>query len=214
MSLALMLRRKFLLASPLLALTAGCSLMPTPQAAQIYRLSPQVDDPPGRPIPHSELTIDLPFASASLDTDRIALTQGRTRFDYYADSVWTDRVPVLLQTLMVVVFQGDGRFSEVNRDNGGLTQGYVLRTEIRQFEAHYPSQASGPPEISVVLELRLSTGAGGRMLGRKLISAQARASRNKLDAIALAFDAATGEALAQTVTWTIKTASRDRGRRG
>jgi cholesterol transport system auxiliary component len=204
--------RTLLLGLALLILPAGCSLVPSPQTAQIYRLSPQVDDPPGRPIPHSELTISFPFASESLDTDRIALTQGQTRFDYYADSVWTDRVPVLLQTLMVEVFQGNGRFTEVNRDNGGLTQGYVLRTEIRQFEAQYPSQASSPPEISVVLELRLSAGAEGRVLGHKLVSAEARASRNKLDSIVMAFDTATGEALAQTVTWTVQTVSRDRGR--
>jgi cholesterol transport system auxiliary component len=205
--------RALLLGLALLILPVGCSLVPSPQTAQIYRLSPQVNDPPGRRIPHSELTISLPFASESLDTDRIALTQGQTRFDYYADSIWTDRVPVLLQTLMVGVFQGDGRFTEVNRDNGGLTQGYVLRTEIRQFEAQYPSQANGPPEVSVVLELRLSAGAEGRVLGHKLVSAEARASRNKLDSIVMAFDAATAETLAQTAAWTDQTISRDRGRR-
>jgi cholesterol transport system auxiliary component len=205
--------RTFLLGFALLALLAGCSLVSTPQAAQIYRLSPQVEDPLGRPIPHSELTISLPLASESLDTERIALTQGRTRFDYYADSVWTDRLPVLLQTLMVETFQGNGRIAEVGRDNGGLTQGYVLRTEIRQFEAQYPNQASGPPEISVIIDIQLSTGTGGRVLGHKLVSVQAQASRNKLDAIVMAFDAATGEALAQTASWTVQTISRDRARR-
>ena len=80
-----------------LPLLAGCSVLPEPRSAQIYRLSAKVPDPPGNPIPHIRLAIDLPNASQSLDTDRIALVQGPTRFDYYADSVWTDRLPVLLQ---------------------------------------------------------------------------------------------------------------------
>ena len=213
MTARLIRRRTFLVGAPLLALPAGCSLLPTPQAAEIYQLSPQVSDPPGPSVPHSELTINLPIASASLDTDRIALTLGRIRFDYYADSVWTDRLPVLLQTLMVEAFQSDGRLTEVARDNYGLTQGYVLRTEVRRFEAQYPSAGTGPPDISIVLELQLSAGVQGRLLGSRLISVQTRAARNKLDAVVTAFDAATAAALSQTVAWTAQTISRDRGRR-
>lgn len=208
-----MRRRTFLLVAPLLALPAGCSLLPTPQAPQIYRLAPQVNDPPGPPVPHGELTINLPITSESLDTNRIALTLGRTRFDYYADSVWTDRLPVLLQTLMVEAFQSDARISQVAPENYGLTQGYVLRTEIRQFEAQYPSSGTGAPEISVVLRLQLSTGSQGRLLGSRMISVGTRAAQNKLDAVVMAFDAATAAALRETVAWTTETISRNRGRR-
>lgn len=203
-------RRKVLFAAPLLALPAACSLLPTPQAAQIYRLSPEVDDPPGPPVPRSALTIALPIASESLDTDRIALTQGRTRFDYYADSVWTDRLPALLQTLMVDAFESDGRISAVSRDNDGSGRGYLLQTEIRRFEAQYPRPATGPPEIAVDLELRLYTGPQGRLLGTKLISERTRASQNKIDSIIIAFDAATSRVLAQCLRWTTVLIHRDR----
>jgi cholesterol transport system auxiliary component len=210
MSAALTRRRPFLLAAPLAAALPGCSLLPTPQVAQIYRLSPQVDDSPGPSIPHTELTVGLPIASESLDTDRIALTPGRTRFDYYADSVWTDRLPVLLQTLLVEAFEADGRIAEIGRDVDGLTHGYLLRTEIRQFEGQYPGAATGPPEIAVVLELQLLTGPEGRLVGRRLISERARASRDKLEAIVAAFDTATGKALAQSVAWTVRAISGNR----
>ncbi len=203
-------RRTFLFAAPLLAAPAACSLLPTPRAAQIYRLSPQVDDPPGPSIPHSALMIDLPVISESLDTNRIALTQGRTRFDYYADSVWTDRLPVLLQTLMVEAFEADGRITEVGRDTYGLTHGYLLRTEIRRFEAQYTSPGPGPPQIVVLLEFQLSTGPEGRLVGRRLISAQTPASQNRIDSIITAFDVAAGEALAQGVAWTVQVISVDR----
>ena len=71
----------------------------------------------------------------SLGTNRIALTQGPVRFDYYADSVWTDRLPLLLQTLMVEAFEADGRIGQVDREAHSLTYRYLLRTDIRQFEA-------------------------------------------------------------------------------
>jgi cholesterol transport system auxiliary component len=203
MSGVLLQRRKILFAAPLLALPAGCSLLPTSGTARIYRLSPEVYDAPGPPVSHGALAIDLPVASESLDTDRIALTQGRTRFDYYADSVWTDRLPVLLQTLMVDAFERDGRISAISRDSVAPGGGYLLRTEIRRFEAQYPRPPSGPPEIALDLELHLSASPQGRLLGTKLISEQARASRNQIDAIIVAFDAATGQALTQAIAWTV-----------
>jgi cholesterol transport system auxiliary component len=199
-----------MLSAPLVASQTACSLVPTPRQAQIYRLSPQVNDPPARPIPNAELAIDLPTASESLDTNRIALTQGRTRFDYYADSVWTDRLPLLLQTRMIEAFEADGGVTDVSRDADGFVRGYLLRTDIRQFEARYPSQAAGPPEIAVTLELHLSTGAEGRLVDSTLISAQANSAQNKLDSIVTAFDAAAGHALSESVTWTIRAISMDR----
>lgn len=202
MRVGLIRRRRFVLGVSLLAQPAGCSLLPTPETPQIYRLSPPVSDPPGPTIPRSALTIELPTASASLDTDRIALTQGRTRFDYYAASVWTDRLPTLLQTLMVEAFQADGRIADVGRDDAGLTRGYLLRTEIRRFEAEYAGPAAQPPEIAIELELQLSTGPEGRLLGTRPITARAHASENKLDSIVMAFDTAIGEALTDSVVWT------------
>lgn len=211
MSVKRLPRRSLLFVSPVLA---GCSVLPSPKAAQIYRISPPIRDPRRPAIPNTELIIDLPTTSQSLDTDRIALTLGRTRFDYYADSVWTDRVPMLLQTLMVESFEADGRLSNVGRNIYGLARGYLLETEIRQFEAEYPDPAAGPPEVAVVLELHLSTGPEHRAIGNRLISARVHASRNDISAIVIAFDAATADVLAQTVAWTFRAISPVRARAG
>jgi cholesterol transport system auxiliary component len=213
MSAELLARRAFLFAVPLLVAPAGCSLVPDRPVAQIYRLSPQMEDPRGHAIPNSKLVVDLPSASKSLDTDRIALAQGRIRFDYYADSVWTDRLPALLQSLMVEALEANGRIAEVDRDIYGLTQGYLLRTEIRRFEAQYGEQANGSPEVAVVLALQLTANPEGRLVGDTLISARAHASENKVDAVVIAFDGATGEALTQTVAWITQAISRDRAHR-
>jgi cholesterol transport system auxiliary component len=136
--------------------------------------------------------------------------QGRIRFDYYADSVWTDRLPALLQSLMVEAFEADGRVAEVDRDVDRLTKFYLLRTEIRRFEAQYAEAATGSPEVAVVLALQLSANPEGRSVGNTLISVRAHASENKVDAVVIAFDSATGDALAQSVAWTTRAISGDR----
>ena len=75
---------------------------------------------------HRRLVVDIPTASESLDTDRIALIRDRTRFDYYANSLWTDRVPLLVQALLVEAFENDGSIAQVARDAQTLTPDYLL----------------------------------------------------------------------------------------
>ena len=130
-------RRKMLITASCAMPFAGCSVLPSPPASQIYRLTPVADDPPRRRILHRRLVVDIPTASESLDTDRIALIRDRTRFDYFANSLWTDRVPVLVQTLLVEAFENDGSIAQVVRDAQTLTPDCLLRTEIRRFEAVY-----------------------------------------------------------------------------
>src|SRR6476619_1509182 len=111
-------RRQVLLAASCAVPLVGCSVFPNPPTPQIYRLSPPsptASDLRHRRILRRQLVIDLPTASESLDTDRIALIRGRTKFDYYANSLWTDRVPVLIQTLLVEAFEGDGGITQVGR---------------------------------------------------------------------------------------------------
>jgi cholesterol transport system auxiliary component len=205
-------RRIVLFAVPVLMVPSGCSsLIPSPPVPQIYRLSPQIEDPQGPPIPNSKLIVDLPTASQSLDTDRMALMQGRIRLDYYADSVWTDRLPALLQSLMVEAFEADGRVADVGRDIYRLTKGYLLRTEIRRFEAQYEGTANSAPEVVVVLALQLTASPEGRSVGNTLISVRTHAAQDKVDAVVMAFDNATGDALAQSVAWTVRAISGDRG---
>lgn len=212
MTSPLLSRRRVLLAASCVVSLAGCSVLPDPPAAQIYRLSSLADDPPNGPLLHKRLVIDVPSASESLDTDRIALTRNRTRFDYYADSIWTDRVPVLLQGLLVEAFENDSHVGEVGRDASALTPDYLLETEIRDFEARYGGPDGQPPAVAVALVLSLVRMPDRQMAGQTLITAMASAARNDLDSIVEAFDVAVGKAMTRSVTWTLRTMGRTRDR--
>ena len=199
-------RRRMLITASCAMPFAGCSVLPSPPASQIYRLTPVADDPPRRRILHRRLVVDIPTASESLDTDRIALIRDRTRFDYFANSLWTDRVPVLVQTLLVEAFENDGSIAQVGRDAETLTPDCLLRTEIRRFEAIYARDQL--PMAVAALDLSLVKMPDHRMLGRTLITELASASLNGVDSIVEAFDVAVGKILLRCVTWTTSTIGR------
>jgi cholesterol transport system auxiliary component len=201
-------RRRMLIAASCTVPFAGCSVLPSPPVPQVYRLTPVADDPPRRRILHRRLVVDVPIASESLDTDRIALIRDRTRFDYYANSLWTDRVPLLVQALLVEAFENDGSIAQVGRDAQTLTPDYLLATEIRRFEAVYAGSGDQLPTAVVALDLSLVKMPDHRMLGRTLITESASASLNSVDSIVEAFDVAVGKILLRCVAWTTSTISR------
>ena len=62
-----------------------------------------------------------------------------TRFDYYALANWTDRAPLMVQGLVVESFENSGRIVAVGREAVGLKPDFVLKIEIREFQAEaYP----------------------------------------------------------------------------
>lgn len=202
-------RRRILVAASCIVPLAGCSVLPDPPAARIYRLSPPLaDDPPDGRIIHKRLVIEIPTASESLDTDRIALIRDRTRFDYYENSLWTDRVPLLMQGLLIAAFENDGTIAEVARDASTLTPDYVLVTEVRDFEASYVGPGDQLPAVVVALAFSLVKMPERRMVDRMLMTETSSASHNSLDSIVEAFDVAIGKILVRSVAWTTRTIGR------
>lgn len=196
-------RRRVIAATSTMLPFTGCSVLPSPPNPQIYRLNPVLGAfPPGRTA-RGPLAIATPAAPLSLDTSRIALTRGATRFDYYAESVWTDRLPALLQSLLVRTFEDSGRIAEVAADSGTVLRGAVLHVGIERFQAQYPDLDSHDAEVIVALDLHLNRMPDGNQIGWTRIDQRARPERNQMDSIVAAFDAATAAALRRTVEWTL-----------
>lgn len=195
--------RRRVIAAACLAPLAGCSMLTDPPAPRMYRLNPTNLDPAVSPARRGSLAIGMPSAPQNLDSDRIALTRGPTRFDYFADSTWTDRVPVLLQILLVEAFETDGRIADVWTDQDAMTVGYLLQTAVRAFTARYDSAAAAPPVVEVSIGVRLIHQLEQQTEGRTLIIEQQEAAQNNLGSIVQAFDVATGKALNRCVAFTL-----------
>ena len=116
---------------------AGCSGLFGGEPIHLYRLTPKSTYPPNLPHRSVQLLVDVPLAPAGLDNSRIALSRSPVSIDYFADSEWTDRAPLLVQTALLQSFENSKTITAIDRESVGLRADFVLRTEIRHFEAVY-----------------------------------------------------------------------------
>src|SRR5579859_3224348 len=95
--------RRSILAAGVSALALGaCSnIIGPPASSPLYVLKPETAAASAGPPVRWQLTVELPEASDSLDTMRIALMQANGQMDYYADAGWQDRLPNVVQGSLI-----------------------------------------------------------------------------------------------------------------
>jgi cholesterol transport system auxiliary component len=154
------------------------------------------------PHPSVQLLIDLPLSPAGLDTARIALTRSAVSIDYFADAAWTDRVPLLVQTALVQSFENSRTITAIDRESVGLRADFILKPEIRHFEAVYDSP-NGPPEVWVEINVRLVNPSDREVVAQTSVEERRGASANDVPSIVMAFDDALGAVMKDIVVWTV-----------
>ena len=193
-------RRFLLLALPVSL--AGCSSVfqgkPPPK---LYTLSPVRDFPPTLPKVNTQLLVDVPTADGAIDTERIALMRNAVSVDYFADAAWTDRAPVLVQSLLVESFENTDKVGAIARDSVTLRADYVLMSDLRDFDAVYGNGAA--PTIRVRIGLKLIHSDNRRIIGQREMQASADAGQDAIIPIVEAFDKALHQVISDTVTWAL-----------
>jgi cholesterol transport system auxiliary component len=182
---------------------AGCSgLLGGSAPAHLYRLTPKSTYPPDLPHRSVQLLVDVPLAPAGLDSSRIALSRSPVSIDYFADSEWTDRVPLLVQTAILQSFENSRAVTAIDRESVGLRADFILKTEIRHFEAIYDS-SNGPPEVWVAINVRLVNPSSRDVVAQSTFERRQRAAVNDVPSIVAAFDDALGSVMKDIVVWTV-----------
>lgn len=184
-----------------LALAACSSLFGAPPE-NLYRLAPQTNFPAGLPHRDVRLVIDVPRASPGLDSSRIALVRPPVSVDYFAESAWTDRAPLVVQAALLESFENSGRLVALDRDSIEAEPDFLLRTELRHFEAEYDS-AAGPPLARVAMRVRLVGAGDRRIVAETAFSRSERAAANDVPHIVAALDRALGQVIDDIVAWTL-----------
>jgi cholesterol transport system auxiliary component len=202
--------RRALLSAVLAAPLAACSLPGGGDPPQLYTLTPKSTFPSDLPRADWQIAIELPIAAGGLDTARIALQRTPVTLDFFARAAWTDTAPRMIQTLLIESFENTGKIVGVSRDSAALRPDFVLKIDLREFQAEYFD--SGHPKVHVRLALRLV-----RMPERTIVASfshaeQVAAGRGDLRAIAEAFDEALGRVMRRTVEWTLRTGDAQRRR--
>jgi cholesterol transport system auxiliary component len=183
---------------------AGCGgLIGGSSPAQLYRVAAVHASPPGLPHLPVQVLIDEPLAPAGLDTTRIALSRSAVSIEYFADSEWIDRVPLMVQAALLESFEDSKALNAINRESLGLHADFILKTEIRHFEALYgsPDQA---PEVWVAISTRLVNPSGGDIVSQASFERRVRAEINQVPQIVLAFQEALEGVMEEIVVWTVR----------
>lgn len=199
------LARRLVLA--MLALTpASCSgLLPQGAAPpKLYTLTPAGDFPADGARVSWQLLVDVPVSPAALDSERIALRRSPTTIDYFADAAWTDRAPLMLQSLLVQSFENSGRIGAIARESLALRADYILLGEIRDFQAEYAG-AAAVPVAHLQLGVKLIRMPDRVIVAQRRFDVSTPAAANQVPAIVEAFDTAFHQAARQIVDWTLAT---------
>lgn len=81
-----------------------------------------------------QLTIEDPTADIRLNTERLVVQQSYAELTYIAGARWVDRLPNLVQQVLVDLFENSGRIQGVGLPIDGLEADYVLLVDVRDFE--------------------------------------------------------------------------------
>jgi cholesterol transport system auxiliary component len=199
-----------LLAIPLAAAFAltGCGdILPKPAPPpELYRLTSASNFPAAGTASPTQLQIDVPIADAALDSTRIALSRSATSLDYFADSAWTDRLPLLLQTRLLESFQNAHRLVPLAGAGSAAHGDVILLINLRHFEAQYG--ASSAPQWRIELNADLVSVTDRKVIASRGFADSVPAAQNNMTAIVESADQAWRGVAAQIVDWTANTLAR------
>ena len=131
----------------------------------------------------------------------------------------------MVQTLMVESFENSERIVGVGREQIGLRSDFVLKTELREFQAEYTeklpdrvatiSASTKPPSARVRINVKLVKMPLREIVASATFESKKLAKSNTMKDIIGAFDNALGSCLKSVVVWTLTKgeANKSRGRR-
>lgn len=182
---------------------AGCAnLVPgqTPPP-DLYRLTPKSTFREDLPPVDWQLVLETPVADAALNTTRIALMRSPMQVEYYARSSWTDRAPLMIQTLIIESFENSDRIVSVGREGIGLRSDFVLKSELRELQAEYFQGAQ--PLVHVSINAKLVAMPSRDIVASDSFEATVPAAADRMEDVIQGFDEALGKVLKRLVEWSI-----------
>ena len=193
-----------LLALGLTGLMTGCAAL-NPTAPSLYTLTPAKVADAGLQSVNWQLLVETPVASAGLDTPRIMVNLTPTSIDYFAVVSWVDRAPALVQGMIVQSFENSRRIVSVGRESVGLRSDFVLRTELRDFQAEFSTpNATGPDRVRVRLSAKLVAMPSRTIEAGDTFDAVVPVRGSDFTDVIAAFNEALGQVQGELVDWTLR----------
>jgi len=194
--------RGLLLASATSLLTGCISLFPKTDPAQLYRFgttAPPVQATPSQEPGFSVLLSDTGFDRAAA-SDRILTVTG-TQAAYIKGARWVTSAVDLFDAALQHAFDADQGPARLVARGDIAKPDYVLKLDVRTFEARYENSQSAAPTIVVVVHATLNGTSDQTIVGERNFNASVVASDNRVGAIVQTFDQAIAQILDSLVVW-------------
>lgn len=185
-----------------LALSACVSLLPKTKPAHLYRF--------GQPVSAASITAPIgsvgvfrtnaAFQREAAGDRLLTITNGKAA--YVAETRWVAPAAVLWDEAVVAAFDADEGHVRLIARGEPATAPYVLRLDVRNFEAQYDQGPKAPPVVVVRVRAAITSTTDRGLVGEKLFEKRIRAGDNRVSAIVPAYDRAVAEVLAEVVAWT------------
>lgn len=171
----------------------------------LYVLTPKSTFDPNLPEVRRQLVIEEPIAASHIDTDRIAIKPGPYLVEYFPQSRWANRAPLLVQRLLVESFENTKKVSSVSAQRIGLASDFLLFTDLREFQAATTPAEGDPVLVNVQLNLKVVEERAGLIIASANFSAELAAAGEDPASVVAAFDEALGAVLKDSVEWAVRT---------
>jgi cholesterol transport system auxiliary component len=186
-----------------LALSGCISLLPKSKPADLYRFGGPLNAAQAARGPDGKVGVFRTHSEFQRESagDRI-LTVTNGNVAYIAGSRWVAPAAVLWDEAVLAAFDADpGPVRLVSRGEPAAAA-YLLRVDVRNFEAHYDDGPKAAPTILVRVRATMMKGADRNGVVEQIFESKVRADDNRVTAIVAAFDKAVRDVLGQLVTWT------------
>ena len=196
------------IAGMILGVLSGCVLPEVSKPITLYTLTPKTTYAEQLPQANWQLVVDPPNAAAALDTARVALARSPYTIEYYAGATWTDNAPAMIQTLLIESFESTGSIVAVGREAIGLRPDYILKTDLREFQAVY-QEGDAVPTVWVRMNAKLVEMPDRRIIASETFEQRVKARGRRFPDVIDAFDQALGTVLKNIVVFTLTTPARE-----
>jgi cholesterol transport system auxiliary component len=187
-------------------LLVGCiSLLPKQKPAQLFRFG--VSAPPAASPAAAQGRFSVSTAPTSFERaaagDQI-LTISGDEAAYIAGSRWVTTANSLFDAAVARAFDADSGPARLIPHGEAVRSDYLLKLDVRTFEARYDHGQQAPPTVVVEVYaglIKRSSELTAAAPAERIFQVSAPASENRAGAIAHAYDAAVTDVLGKLVAW-------------
>ena len=184
----------------MLAVFAGCSILPKQGDITTYTAVSQAMPNPSWPQVRAQLTIARPTAERMLADPRIVVRPTTGELQVYHGASWAESPPEMVQRSLLQLLEDSGRLKGVATRGGGLSSDYELAMDIRRFDSDYTGGAT--PSAVVEIAARLVAN-DGHVVAFRVFRAEVPAASTAVPAVAQAFQQALAKDSGDIAGWAL-----------